>query len=171
MFRRKRRRFHKIPPIPHKPQFSKPKKTKSLLVPITKFIIIICLLGLFIITGIGVGIVVSFMTHLPNLDPVVKYENMEAWKFPTKLYALNGELIAEFAEEKRELVKLAQIPQLLKDAVIAVEDNLFYKHKGVDILGILRALWANIRSGRIAQGGSTITQQLAKNIFLSLIHI
>jgi penicillin-binding protein 1A len=167
MFRRKRRRFHKIPPIPHKPQFTKSKNTKSLLVPITKLIIIICFFGLFITAGIGVGIVVSFMTNLPNLDPVIKYEGMDTWKFPTKLYSLNGELIAEFAEEKRELVSLADIPQALKDAVVAVEDNQFYKHKGVDILGILRAFWANIRSGRITQGGSTITQQLAKNIFLT----
>ncbi|MEW6097244.1 MAG: PBP1A family penicillin-binding protein [bacterium] len=167
MFRRKRRRSHKIPSIPQKPQFAKSKKKKPLLGSFTKLIIIISMLGLFIITGIGVGIVVSFMTNLPNLKIVTEYEGIEAWKFPTKLYSLNGELIAEFAEEKRELIKLEEIPQILKDAVVAVEDNQFYKHKGVDILGILRALWANIRSGKISQGGSTITQQLAKNIFLT----
>jgi len=135
--------------------------------PFTKFILIICLLGLFILTGMGVGIVVSFMTNLPDLKIVTEYEGTEAWKFPTKLYSLNNELIAEFAEEKRELVKLEDIPELLKNAVIAVEDKQFYKHKGVDILGIIRAFLANIRAGKISQGGSTITQQLAKNIFLT----
>ncbi len=167
MFRRRKHKYHKIPSIAQKPQFIKSKKTKPLSGPITKLIIISCFFGLFIIAGIGVGVIVSFMTHLPNLDPVLKYEGMDAWKLPTKLYSLNDELIAEFAEEKRELVELAEIPQALKDAVIAVEDNHFYKHKGVDILGILRAFVANIRSKKISQGGSTITQQLAKNIFLT----
>lgn len=167
MFRRKKRRYYRIPPISQKPQFTKSKKRKLLLAPISKLILIISILGLFIIAGIVVGIVVSFMTHLPNLDPVLKYEGMEEWKFPTKLYSLNSELIGEFAEEKRELVSLSDTPQRLKDAIVAVEDNQFYKHKGVDILGILRALWVNIRTGRITQGGSTITQQLAKNLFLT----
>lgn len=167
MFRRKKHRYHKIPSIPQHSPFIKYKKSNPLLNPLTKSIFIICVLSLFIITGIGVGIIVSFITHLPDLTPVLKYEGEEAWKFPTKLYSSNGELIAEFAEEKRELVKLTEIPHLLRDAVVAVEDNQFYKHKGVDLLGIIRAFLTNIQSRKISQGGSTITQQLAKNIFLT----
>lgn len=167
MFRRKKHRYHKIPSIPQHSPFIKYKKSNPLLNPLTKSIFIICVLSLFIITGIGVGIVVSFITHLPDLSVVLKYEGETAWKFPTKLYSSNGELMAEFAEEKRELVKLTEIPHLLRDAVVAVEDNQFYKHKGVDLLGIIRAFLTNIQSGRISQGGSTITQQLAKNIFLT----
>lgn len=167
MFRRRRRRIYKTPSVPPTSQFTKYKRKKPLLGSLTKFILIIFLLSLFSIAGIGAGIVVSFLTHLPSLDPVLKYEHIEAWKFPTKLYSADGELIAEFAEEKRILVRLEEIPQMLKNAVIAVEDKHFYRHKGIDISGILRALWANIRSGRITQGGSTITQQLAKNIFLT----
>lgn len=167
MFRRRRYRYYKIPPV-QKPQFIKSKKPNPFLGgPITKFILMTCFFGLFIILGIGAGIIFAFTTHLPNLDPVLKYEGMETWKFPSKLYDLNGKLIAEFAEEKRELVKLSDIPQKLKEAVIAVEDKQFYKHKGVYILGMIRAFWVNIRSGEILQGGSTITQQLAKNIFLT----
>lgn len=167
MFRRRRRRYYKTPlVITQQSQFLKPKQ-KSLISPIIKLILIICFFGLFIITGIGAGIVVAFMTHLPDIDSVIKYEDTEAWKVPTKLYSINGELIAEFAEEKRELVKFKDIPQILKDAVIAVEDKQFYRHKGVDIFGIIRALFVNIREGKISQGGSTITQQLAKNVFLT----
>jgi len=169
MFRRRRRRYYKTPPvISQKPQFIKSKKAKPLLGgPITKLILCSCFFGLFIIMGTGAGIIATFITHLPNLDPVLKYEGMEVWKLPTKLYDLKGELIAEFAEEKRELVKLSEIPQTLKEAVIAVEDKQFYKHKGIYLLGIIRAFCVNIRSREILQGGSTITQQLAKNIFLT----
>ncbi|MFH1562237.1 MAG: PBP1A family penicillin-binding protein [Nitrospirota bacterium] len=172
MFRRKRHRYNKTPTITRqaafpKSPFIKPRKKISLLTPLAKSIIVICLLGLFVFIGIGAGIVVALMGHLPKLDPVLKYEGMEAWKFPTKLYSLDNKLIADFAEEKRELVSLDNVPKALKEAVVAVEDKHFYKHKGVDILGILRAFWVNIRAGKIQQGGSTITQQLAKNLFLT----
>ncbi|MEW6607079.1 MAG: PBP1A family penicillin-binding protein [bacterium] len=167
MFRRRRHKYYRTMPTTIYPSVVKTKKSKRQLGPIPKFILIGCLLSIFIIAGIGGGIIVSFLTHLPNLEPILKYEGIEVWKIPTKLYSLNNEVIAEFAEEKRELVSLEDIPQTLKDAVIAVEDNQFYKHKGVDIFGVLRAFVANIRHRKITQGGSTITQQLAKNLFLT----
>ncbi len=69
--------------------------------------------------------------------------------------------------ERRRLVSITQVPEHLIHAVLAAEDNRFYQHWGVDPRGILRAMWTNLRSGRIRQGGSTITQQLAKNYFLT----
>ncbi|OGP59268.1 MAG: hypothetical protein A2V65_07765 [Deltaproteobacteria bacterium RBG_13_49_15] len=69
--------------------------------------------------------------------------------------------------EQRRLVSIRQIPDHLIHAVLAIEDNRFYRHPGVDPIGLVRALWTNIRSGAIRQGGSTITQQLAKNYFLT----
>ncbi|MHB8764505.1 MAG: penicillin-binding protein 1B [Deferrisomatales bacterium] len=69
--------------------------------------------------------------------------------------------------EDRILVRLAELPPLLPEALLAVEDRNFYRHWGVDPLALLRALWANLRAGGVAQGGSTITQQLVKNYFLS----
>ena len=71
------------------------------------------------------------------------------------------------AREQRKLVAIAQVPRPLIQAVLAAEDNRFYHHHGVDPRGLLRALWANLRAGGIRQGGSTITQQLSKNYFLT----
>ena len=68
--------------------------------------------------------------------------------------------------EERRLVKLAEAPPLLVPAILAIEDERFYSHRGIDPVAILRASWANLRSGGIVQGGSTLTQQLMKNFFL-----
>ena len=81
------------------------------------------------------------------------------------IYDRNGELIDRLGEQG-EMVSLELIPQHLKDAVVAVEDARFFQHKGIDVIGVFRAAWANLRSGRRSQGASTITMQLARNIFL-----
>ncbi len=85
----------------------------------------------------------------------------------TNLYDMNGELIAEFYIEKRILRKITEIPELMKMATMAIEDDNFYRHNGVDLLGIARAAVVNLKAGGIVQGGSTITQQVAKLLFLS----
>ncbi len=87
-----------------------------------------------------------------------------------QLLELEPEKIGLFfgaAREQRKLVAIAQVPRPLIQAVLAAEDNRFYHHHGVDPRGLLRALWANLRAGGIRQGGSTITQQLSKNYFLT----
>src|SRR4051812_18607075 len=84
---------------------------------------------------------------------------------PTLIYDINGQLATKFDTAKINPVTIEQIPQQLKDAVIATEDRRFYDHSGVDTRSILRALWRDIRSQSFAEGGSTITQQLAKNMF------
>lgn len=85
----------------------------------------------------------------------------------SKVYDINGKLITEFFQENRTPISLAEIPQHLIDAFIAIEDTNFYEHHGISVRGIMRAVFENIREGRIAQGGSTITQQLAVNTFLT----
>jgi penicillin-binding protein 1A len=85
----------------------------------------------------------------------------------TKVYADNGELIKEFFIEKRILVPFETIPQVLKQATLAVEDARFFAHKGLDDYGILRAIITNIKARGVVEGGSTITQQLAKSMFLT----
>jgi penicillin-binding protein 1A len=82
----------------------------------------------------------------------------------SRLYAADGSLIATLhAEENRETVPFATIPKVLRDAVVAIEDERFWQHKGVDPKAVLRAAYANAESGEIAEGGSTITQQYVKN--------
>ncbi len=85
----------------------------------------------------------------------------------TRVYSDKDELIEEFYIERRILLPLSSIPNILKKATIAVEDSRFYNHLGIDIAGITRAFIENVRAGRIVEGGSTITQQLAKTMFLT----
>jgi penicillin-binding protein 1A len=85
----------------------------------------------------------------------------------TKIYDDNDELITELHVERRIFVPLAHVPQSLRDAVIATEDRRFYYHWGIDPIGIARAVAQNYRRGRIVEGGSTITQQLTKVLFLT----
>ncbi|MGH2661923.1 MAG: transglycosylase domain-containing protein [Actinomycetota bacterium] len=82
------------------------------------------------------------------------------------IYAADGSVLATlFLDENRKIVRLNQVPDLARDAVIAIEDDEFYEHPGLDFQGIIRALLANVRAGEIEQGASTITQQLARNVF------
>ncbi len=87
---------------------------------------------------------------------------------PTRIYDRNNEIIGEFFEQKREIVPYSNIPQWLVKAVIASEDRDFYNHKGLSYKGILRAVVVNIINLRVVQGGSTITQQLAKVLFTDM---
>jgi penicillin-binding protein 1B len=89
---------------------------------------------------------------------------------PVGAVDLEPQLVSEFfspEREKRRLVKLAEVPPHLIQAVIAIEDRRFYAHRGVDWYGVLRALYRNLRAGGVAEGGSTLTQQLVKNFFLT----
>ena len=85
----------------------------------------------------------------------------------TQILAKDGQLIAEFSHQRRYVVPLDRIPSDVISAFVAAEDGDFFKHVGVDLLGIARATWANFRAGRVVQGGSTITQQVARGLLLS----
>jgi len=88
-------------------------------------------------------------------------------KVPLRVYTADGELIAEFGEEKRIPVKFEEVPEMFIKAVLAAEDRSFFYHHGVDFVGILRAAWHNFRTHSTGQGASTITMQVARNFFLS----
>src|SRR5712664_83440 len=108
-------------------------------------------------------LVAVLVSALPSVAQLETFDASEG----TKVYDDNDELITEFHVERRIFVPLAQIPKALRDAIIATEDARFYSHHGVDPTGIARAVYQNFRRGRIVEGGSTITQQLAKVLFLT----
>ena len=109
----------------------------------------------------GVAMVVAY-PHLPDISDLADYRP----KLPLRIYTADGVLMGEFGEERRNLTPIAEIPKVMKDAVLSIEDARFYQHGGVDYLGILRAGIANI--GRMkSQGASTITMQVARNVYLS----
>jgi penicillin-binding protein 1A len=113
--------------------------------------------------ALGVAAYLYWPTDLPSVKALEEYAPTPG----TKVYADDDELLTEFQAERRIFMPLREIPKTLRDAVIAVEDARFYSHFGVDLRGIARAAYANFRRNRIVEGGSTITQQLAKILFLT----
>jgi penicillin-binding protein 1A len=110
-------------------------------------------------------VAVAMVTAYPNLPDISDLADYKP-KLPMRVFTADGQLMGEFGEERRNLTPIKDIPQILKDAVLSIEDNRFYDHGGVDYVGILRAGIANI--GRLkSQGASTITMQVARNVYLS----
>ena len=101
--------------------------------------------------------------RLPPLDVILDYRP----KMPLRVYTADHVLIGEFGVEHRRLMRFGEIPDVMKQAVLAVEDYRFYEHGGIDAIGILRAAAVNLAKGAHAQGASTITMQVARNLFLS----
>jgi len=101
--------------------------------------------------------------NLPSLDSLTDYRP----RVPLRVYTSDGHLLGEFGEERRDVVRIADVPAVLKHAILAAEDERFYEHAGVDPMGIARAALANLTSGGRGQGASTITMQVARNFFLT----
>jgi penicillin-binding protein 1A len=102
----------------------------------------------------------------PNLPPLEALTDYKP-KLPLRVYTADGALIGEFGEERRAFIAIGQVPDYMKQAIIAAEDERFYTHGGVDTLGVLRAAGSNLLSGGAKEGASTITMQVARNFFLS----
>jgi penicillin-binding protein 1A len=125
---------------------------------------VIVLLGLAAI-GIALAMIVLALAYpnLPSLESLTDYRP----KIPLRVYTADGYLIGEYGEERRAVINIQEVPAVMKQAILAAEDDRFYQHSGVDYLGILRAASANLVGGGKRQGASTITQQVARNFFLS----
>lgn len=122
------------------------------------------LAGLAAIGACALGLVVVLAwPNLPSLDVLTDYQP----KIPLRVYSAEGILIGEFGEERRAVVTIAEVPEVLKRAILAAEDDRFYQHAGIDYQGVLRAALSNLTSGGRRQGASTITMQVARNFFLS----
>jgi penicillin-binding protein 1A len=124
----------------------------------------------FLIAGliamaIAMAAVVLILTYpnLPSLEILTDYRP----KIPLRVYTADGFLIGEFGEERRAVVAIQDVPDVMKQAILAAEDERFYQHKGIDAQGVARAALSNFLGGGKRQGASTITQQVAKNFFLS----
>ena len=116
---------------------------------------------LSILMVVAVALAVAY-PNLPDISDLSDYRP----KLPLRVFSAEGVLLGEFGEERRNLTPIKDIPQVMKDAVLAIEDTRFYQHGGVDYLGVVRAGLANM--GRIkSQGASTITMQVARNVYLS----
>ncbi|WP_414707479.1 penicillin-binding protein 1A [Rhodoferax sp. UBA5149] len=110
---------------------------------------------------VAIALAVAF-PNLPDISDLSDYRP----KLPLRVFSVEGALIGEFGEERRHLTPIKEIPKVMTDAVLAIEDSRFYEHGGVDYKGVLRAALANL--GRVkSQGASTITMQVARNVYLS----
>lgn len=123
----------------------------------------LCLVAL--VALFGIGLYVHFASTLPALPDFDRYR-LEAAE-STRLHAWDGTDLAELASERREILPLEAFPKKLLQAFVAIEDRRFYEHGGLDYRGMLRAFVANLRAGHVVQGGSTITQQVARSFLRS----
>jgi len=146
--------------MPKRAQPSKPKRKRRVWRRIAIGVVLVVLAS----AGVaGVVVYNEISANLPPVDKLLRYQLPVA----TRVYADDGTLLGEFYTEKRYLVPIAEIPPIVRQAFISAEDANFYEHKGVDFLGITRALIANLTRGEVVQGGSTITQQVVKALLLT----
>ena len=123
------------------------------------FVLAILLLPLILLS---VAVLITYPT-LPSLDALTDYHP----KVPLRIYSQEGVLLGEFGEERRAVIKIGDVPDLMKKAILAAEDDRFYQHGGVDYSGVVRAAISNFTAGGVKQGASTITMQVARNFFLT----
>jgi penicillin-binding protein 1A len=128
---------------------------------------ILWLLGLAAAGALALAMVIAVALSMayPNLPDVSELADYRP-KLPLRVYSAEGALLGEFGEERRTLTPINEIPKVMVDAVLAIEDTRFFEHGGVDYKGMLRAALANL--GKVkSQGASTITMQVARNVYLS----
>jgi penicillin-binding protein 1A len=116
---------------------------------------------LSILIVVAIALAVAF-PNLPDISDLSDYRP----KLPLRVFSAEGTLIGEFGEERRHLMPIKEIPKVMVDAVLAIEDSRFYEHGGIDYKGVLRAALANLGHFK-SQGASTITMQVARNVYLS----
>jgi penicillin-binding protein 1A len=114
-----------------------------------------------VLMAVGIALAVAY-PNLPDVTGLADYRP----KLPLRVLTAEGQLIGEFGEERRNLLTINEIPEVMKNAVLAIEDARFFEHSGVDYRGMIRAALANLRQAK-SQGASTITMQVARNVYLS----
>lgn len=142
------------------------KKTKQNMKKGLKILFITLFMAGAILTGTVSGIALAIIAEAPEINP----SNISSLLTQTSfILDEKGNVLEKIqTEEYRTIVSIDKMPKHLKDAFIAIEDERFEKHIGVDIIGIIKSAYDNLKAGEIVRGGSTITQQLARNIYLTL---
>jgi penicillin-binding protein 1A len=128
-----------------------------------RFIAVLVLLVVLFVAGSVAGIVAAYSRNLPDISRMADYQPARS----TRIYARDGSLLATLYKENRIWVPISKIPPVVREAFIANEDHNFYYHHGVDFGGIIRAAFSDLTHHHIEQGASTITQQLARGLFLT----
>ena len=119
--------------------------------------------GVLVVLALAGIVLVLAYPQLPSIEALTDYHP----KIPLRIYTADGQLIGEFGEERRNFVRIEDVPPVMKQAILAAEDERFYEHAGIDTLGVMRAAYSNFIGGGKRQGASTITMQVARNFFLS----
>jgi penicillin-binding protein 1A len=129
------------------------------------FLYPLAVLGTLAFVGLGIIVLAVALLYpsLPSLESMTDYRP----KVPLRIFTADDQLIGEFGEERRAVLKLKDVPLTMRQAILAAEDDRFYQHGAVDYQGVLRALMANVFSASVKEGASTITMQVARNFFLS----
>ena len=127
-----------------------------------------CVLAGLVVTALG-ALTVALLFWSYGRDPRLRFKSIGDYspKQVSRVYANDGTVVGEIFEERRTFVSYEQIPKVMIEAIVAAEDAKFWTHEGIDYLGMIRALFANLRAGRKKQGASTITQQVVKTLLLS----
>ncbi|MCF8173748.1 MAG: penicillin-binding protein 1A [Burkholderiaceae bacterium] len=133
--------------------------------PVRGLFYLLLLIGGVLLGIVALGGIVLILAYpqLPSVEVLTDYQP----KIPLRIYSSDGHLIGEFGEERRNYARINDVPVVMKQAILAAEDERFYQHPGIDTLGILRAAYSNFLGGGKRQGASTITMQVARNFFLS----
>ncbi len=132
---------------------------------LTRLLLWMCGLALAGTLALLMVLAVALSVAYPNLPDISELSNYRP-KLPLRVFSADGALLGEFGEERRSLTPIKDIPQAMKDAVLAIEDARFFQHGGVDYLGVVRAGLANVGRSK-SQGASTITMQVARNVYLT----
>ncbi len=140
----------------------KPSKSRVALRLIARFFLLLVTISVIGVAGLTVW-AISLIPELPKIESIADLK----LKVPLRIYSSDGLLLAEYGDERRVPVRIENAPPALINAVLAAEDDRFYAHTGVDLIGIARAMLVNIKARSIEQGASTITMQVARNYFLT----
>ena len=141
---------------------SQPRKRSPLIVRVFGWCLGLMIAGAVAAVAVAVVVVATIYPKLPDVSDLADYRP----KLPLRVYSAEGALIGEFGEERRKLTPIEDIPDVMKNAILAAEDARFFHHNGIDYRGIIRAALANLRDLR-SQGASTISMQVARNMYLS----